>query len=135
MSEKPGHFLIDTSEPAWIRDASAAVVDIDSSQPEKIPQMIAEICAGEFSYCEHCGFSAPFWPTKQWADHILTEHAVNLTIQARTGTSQLCDEGINQSQQLFFSMMFGARVSMRRRAWKLGYTVIKSVPGWNPRSN
>jgi hypothetical protein len=37
----------------------------------------------------------------------------------------MCSKELNVAQQMFFSLSFAARVSMRRRAWKLGYAVVK----------
>jgi hypothetical protein len=113
-------------EPAWIRDVQAGQIDIDSTDPVRIVEIVAEICEGEKSFCEHCGAGYPLWPTKEWADHILTAHGESLTIQTRTGTSMMCEDAINQAQQLFFSMMLGARVSMRRRAWQRGLVKVKT---------
>jgi len=115
-----------------VRDVLAAAIDIDIRDPEKYAGIVAEICEGEKSFCEHCGAEAPLWPTKQWADHILTEHGPNLTIQARSGTSMMCEDKINQAQQIFFSMMLGARVSMRRRAWQRNLLIVKPLPGGRP---
>lgn len=112
-------------EPAWIRDAQAAVIDIDTSRPDQIGRLIAEICEGEKNYCEHCGAELPMWPVKLWADHVLTAHHDRITVQYRTGTALLCEDELNQGQQMYFSMMFSVRVTMRRRAWKLGYAVVK----------
>jgi len=114
---------MNSTEPVWIRDALAAELEV--SDQSNAVQIVAQICEGEKSYCEHCGADFDMWPTKTWADHILTEHSDNLTIQARTGTSLMCDERCNEAQQLFFSMMLGARVSMRRRAWQRGLVVVK----------
>lgn len=120
--------MTNEQEPVWIRDAQAAHVDIDGSHPEKIPQMIAEICEGEKVFCEYCGAEFPIWPTKVWADHTLTEHSALLTIQARTGTNVMCADELIDAQRMFFSMLFSSRVSLRRRAWQLGFTVVKEPP-------
>lgn len=113
-------------EPAWIRDNQIAQVTFDeklNARPNA--GWIGEVCEGEKSHCEQCGESFPMWPTKAWADHLVTAHADNLTIQARTGTSLLCADRINDAQVSFFAMMFASRTSMRRRAWKLGYAEVK----------
>jgi hypothetical protein len=123
------------AEPVWIRDVMAASIDIISFDPSKVPIIVAGICEGEKSYCEYCGAEASLWPTKQWADHILTAHGDNLTIQTRTGTSMMCEDSINHAQQVFFSMMLSARVSMRRRAWKRGLVVVKQPEGLVKLSN
>jgi hypothetical protein len=117
------------NEPAWIRDNRTAGVGFDPKLDEKPHhEWIGEICAGEKSYCEQCGAEFPLWPTKGWADHLLTEHSDNLTIQARTGTSLMCSDELNDAQVNFFAMMFASRVGMRRRAWKLGYAAVKDGP-------
>jgi len=118
----------DPPEPAWIRDVSAAEIECTPRRPDLIQQMLSEICEGEISYCEHCGAGFPMWPPKGWADHLMTEHADNLTIQARTGTAMFCADDADHIQQSFFVAMIITRVSMRRRAWKLGYAVIKPAP-------
>jgi hypothetical protein len=110
------------SEPAWIRDVEAATLIVGGPNPGRMPsEMVAEICAGETTCCEHCGEKFPMWPTKQWADHLLTAHGDALTIQARTGTAMMCSDAVNEAQGAFFSMMLGARVSLRRRGFLLGY--------------
>jgi hypothetical protein len=119
----------DPAEPAWLRDTTAWELQLDLRQPEQIPQILAAICEGEKSFCEHCGADFPMWPTKVWADHLLMAHGTNLTIQARTGTAAMCEDQIGPAQQVFFSMMLGSRVSMRRRAWKLGYAVVREAEG------
>lgn len=110
-------------EPSWIRDALA--VELEVSDPSNAFAIVAEICEGEKSYCEHCGAAFPMWPTKGWGDHILTAHSDNLTIQTRTGTALMCDDQCNGAQQLFFSMMLGARISMRRRGFQRGLLIVK----------
>lgn len=110
-------------EPSWIRDALA--VELEVSDPSNAFAIVAEICEGEQSFCEHCGAAFPMWPTKGWGDHILTAHGDNLTIQTRTGTALMCDDQCNGAQQLFFSMMLGARVSMRRRGFQRGLLIVK----------
>lgn len=110
------------AEPAWIRDTQAANVQFDPAlESRPSGEWIAELCAGETSYCEHCGAGFPMWPTKGWADHLVTMHGEALTIQARTGSSLLCSDELNECQIQFFSMMFQSRASLRRRAWQLGY--------------
>jgi hypothetical protein len=116
----------DSSEPSWIRDSQIIEIQLSPADPAKFLKMVAEICEGENSFCEHCGEKFPMWPTKAWADHLITEHGPNLTIQVRTGTAAMCQDEIGPAQQVFFSMMFGSRVSMRRRAWKLGYA--RTIP-------
>ena len=116
------HCPVHATEPSWIRDIEAATLIVGGPNPGRMPsQMVAEICAGEITCCEHCGAQFPMWPTKGWADHLLTAHAEALTIQARTGTSMLCAVEVNEAQGAFFSMMLGARVSLRRRGFQLGY--------------
>jgi hypothetical protein len=109
-------------EPAWIRDVEAATLIVGGPNPGRMPsEMVAEICAGETTCCEHCGEKFPMWPTKQWADHFLTAHGDALTIQARTVTAMMCADAVNEAQGVFFSMMLGTRVSLRRRGFLLGY--------------
>jgi hypothetical protein len=108
-------------EPAWIRD-NQIPVNFDAVEDSQPPaKWIAEICAGEKTYCEHCGAEFPLWPTKGWSDHALTAHAELVTMQARTGAALMCEDAINQPQATFFAMNFAQRVSMRRRAFHLGY--------------
>jgi len=115
------------NEPAWIRDSQIAGVAFAPELDARVPanSWIAEICEGETSYCEHCGAGFPMWPTKAWADHLVTAHGDALTIQARTGSSLLCADELNECQTQFFAMMFASRVSLRRRAWQLGYASVK----------
>ena len=117
-------------EPAWIRDNRVAQVTFDESLNARPgASWIAEICEGEKTYCEQCGAEFPMWPPKGWGDHLVTAHADNLTIQARTGTSLACADEFGEFQANFFAMMFASRVSMRRRAWKLGYAVVVPPAG------
>jgi hypothetical protein len=117
---------VNETEPNWIRDVQAADVHWDASlNARPHSEWIGEVCAGELSHCEHCGAGFPMWPTKGWADHLVTAHGDALTIQARTGTALLCADELNEAQVTFFSMMFQSRVSMRRRAWQLGYAKVK----------
>jgi hypothetical protein len=114
--------IVGQAEPAWIRDSEAASLDLNpKSKGKTVPQMIEEICEGEVNCCEHCGAELALWPVKIWADHVMTEHGALVTIQYRTGTAMLCETEFNQAQQAMFGTMFAVRVSMRRRAWKLGY--------------
>jgi hypothetical protein len=103
----------------------AANVDVDTSAPEKIGEIIAAICEGEFTHCEYCGARLPLWPPMEFGDHVISVHGPDLTILLRTNTSLMCSPELNVGQQMHFSMNFAARVSMRRRAWKLGYAVVK----------
>lgn len=121
---------IEQEEPIWIRDNVAAEVTFDprlNHRPHN--DWIGEICQGEQSFCEHCGMGFPMWPTKGWADHLMTSHADALTVQARTGTSLMCADETNECQVNFFAMMFASRVTMRRRAWKLGYVAASKPEG------
>lgn len=116
-------------EPAWIRDNQVASVRFDENlNVRPNAAWIAEVCEGESSHCEHCGEKFPIWPTKGWADHLLTAHSDAMTIQARTGSSLLCSDEINDVQANFFGMVFASRVSLRRRAWKLGYASAVAAP-------
>lgn len=108
-------------EPAWIRDNQIVKVEFDESLNTRGYDWIAEICAGERQYCEHCGHDFALWPPQEWADHVLTEHAGALTRQARAGTMEMSATERNETQVTFFAMMFAQRVSLRRRAWQLGY--------------
>lgn len=121
--------LIDRNgEPPWIRDNQAAFVSFDPALDARPhAEWIGEICAGENSFCEQCGEKFAMWPPKAWADHLMTVHGDQLTIQARTGTSLMCADELNDCQSNFFAMMFQSRVSMRRRAWKLGYAAAVVV--------
>lgn len=123
LETSPGKGLPE-NEPLWIRDVNAAAIKFDPTLDER-KDWIAELCAEETSYCEHCGAAFPMWPTKGWADHLVTVHGDALTIQARTGTSLLCSDELNEAQSQFFAMMFQSRVSLRRRAWKLSF--VKDV--------
>jgi hypothetical protein len=116
------------NEPRWIRDAQCATVEFDESLNSRGMDWIAEICAGEHTYCEYCGEKFPMWPTKGWADHVVTEHAALMTIQARSGNSLLCADQPNEVQSTYFAMMFAQRVNLRRRAWQLGYAKAGLVP-------
>src|ERR1700688_161667 len=69
------------AEPAWIRDCAAAEVTFDVPDAASLPRIIAEICEGETICCETCGKVCPLWPMKEWADHQVTEHGDNMTIQ------------------------------------------------------
>jgi hypothetical protein len=113
------------AEPSWVRDNQIPVTfdAIENSRPPA--EWIAEICAGEKTFCEHCGAEFPLWPTKGWADHSLTAHGELITIQARTGAELMCEDAPNQPQATFFAMNFAQRVTMRRRAWKLGYAQVQ----------
>jgi hypothetical protein len=108
-------------EPVWIRDNQIVKVEFDESLNARGFDWIAEICAGETNYCEHCGEKFPLWPPQDWADHVLTHHAGVLTHQAHNGTLQMSSRVRNEAQITFFAMMFAQRVSLRRRAWQLGY--------------
>lgn len=120
-----GITLIKPKEPAWITDCDAQNVDIDASDISRIPMMLEKIVEGEIVYCDHCGEAFPMWPLKGWAGHVVQTHAKDMTIQAHLGTSQLCQETLTMAHQGFISNMFRARVSIRRRAWQLGYMVVK----------
>jgi hypothetical protein len=111
-------------EPAWIRDTEAGDITIGTADLSVLPQTMAAICEGEKWFCDICGHENALWPTRQWADHILTEHAGDLTIGSRTRLSSLCESALNPYQQNFFSMVFCCRLSMRRRAWKLGHAKL-----------
>jgi hypothetical protein len=113
------------AEPPWIRNPDAAIVEVDSSAPEKIADIIAAICDGEMVCCEYCGWKFPLWPPIEWADHVITVHGPELTIMVRTNTSLMCSREMNVGQQMYFSVNFASRVAMRRRAWKLGFAVAK----------
>jgi hypothetical protein len=116
------------SEPEWIRDPTAANVQLairEDATPEELGKIIDVLCEGEEIYCENCGEKFPFWPPKLWADHSIRAHADTQTIFARTNLSPLCAEEMNQAKQLYFSATFGVRATMRRRAWKLGYAAVK----------
>jgi hypothetical protein len=116
------------SEPEWIRDPSAANVQLairDDATPEELEKIITAICEGEEIYCVNCGEKFAFWPPKLWADHSIVAHSATQTILARTNLSALCAEEMNQAKQLYFSAAFGVRATMRRRAWKLGYAAVK----------
>jgi hypothetical protein len=115
-------------EPAWVRDNRAVEINfIPSLNSRPDNGWMSEICEGEISHCEHCGAGFPLWPTKGWADHLMASHGDALTIQARTGTSLMCSDELNEGQVNFFAMMFASRVSLRRRAWKLGYVITQQL--------
>jgi hypothetical protein len=109
------------SEPAWLRDNQIVKVEFNESLNARGVDWIAEICAGEIQCCEHCGRAFPLWPPQGWADHVLENHATELTRQARQGMSQMSETAPNDMHTTFFAMTFAQRVSMRRRAWQLGY--------------
>jgi hypothetical protein len=111
-------------EPAWIRDTDAGDITIGTNDLSVLPQTMAAICEGEKYFCERCGAEFALWPTRGWADHLLVDHAGDLTIMSRTGASIMCQSDLPPAQQTFFSMMFSFRVSMRRRAWKLGHAKV-----------
>ena len=130
MSEHKPIILTDPdAEPAWIRDTSVAIVDIDTRDVEKIPEIVYKICEGEIMHCEWCGAPIAIWPTKTWADHVIVHHGADMTIMARTALSVMCADEINPAQQAYFSVMFGSRVAIRRRAWRLGFAVVKGPAG------
>ncbi len=112
-------------EPAWVADPQVAVIDLDTSDPERLPLMIAAICEGEENHCEFFGEKFPLWPSWRWADHILLEHGAALTMPVRQQYSYLNVREITSQQQVIFSTNFISRIAMRRRAWQLGYTVVK----------
>lgn len=123
-------------EPEWIRDPRVAVVDAkpnlhgtEAERFKQLSQMCAEICEGETVCCEFCGAPFPMWPAVDISDHALRAHAENLTIFARAMLTVLCSPELEQQHQMLFSMNFNARISMRRRAWKLGYTVVREPEG------
>jgi hypothetical protein len=115
----------EVAEPPWIRDPSAANVQLDASTFEELEKIIGTICEGESIFCENCGEKFAFWPPKVWADHSIVAHSDTQTILARTNLSPLCADEMNQAKQLYFSAVFGVRATMRRRAWKLGYAVVQ----------
>ncbi len=115
----------DVAEPPWIRDPTAANVDVDTSAPEKIADIIAAICEGEKTFCEYCGAGFDLWPPMEWADHLLTVHGPEQTIMVRTNYAPMCSPDLNVGKQMYFSMNFAVRLSMRRRAWKLGFAVVR----------
>src|SRR5258708_3148925 len=117
--------VVDASEPSWIRDPSVANVQLNAGATEEMEMIIAAICQGEEIYCENCGQKFAFWPPVLWADHSIVAHSDVQTILARTNLSPLCAEELNQAKQLYFSAAFGVRATMRRRAWQLGYAVVK----------
>jgi hypothetical protein len=117
------------SEPLWLRDMQAATVEFDIPVSADIRKVLENICEGEKIFCEYCGAEFVFWPMKDWADHQISEHGANMTIQVRSGNALLCQHEFNEAMQALFSAQFTARVSMRRRAWKLGYAVVRQPEG------
>lgn len=113
------------SEPSWLRDVQAATVDFHIPAGADVREVCQKICEGEKIFCEYCGAEFVFWPMKDWADHQISEHGANMTIQVRSGNALLCLNEFNMAMQALFNAQFTARVSMRRRAWKLGYAVVK----------
>jgi hypothetical protein len=107
-------------EPAWLRDNQIVKVEFDESLNARGVDWIAEICAGEIQCCEHCGRAFPLWPPQGWADHVL-DHSADLTRQAIRGMIEMSAPEPNDLKTTFFAMTFAQRVSMRRRAWQLGY--------------
>lgn len=108
-------------EPAWLRDNQIVKVEFDESLNARGIDWIAAICAGEIQCCEHCGRAFPLWPPQGWADHTLEQHSAALTRQARHGMTLMAEPAPNDMHTTFFVMAFAQRVSMRRRAWQLGY--------------
>jgi hypothetical protein len=113
-------------EPEWIRDPRVAIVDAKPKELD-LDRMVAEICEGEIIHCEHCGEKFPLWPPVKLSDHILTAHGENLTLYARAMMTVMCGLELDTPHQMLFSSHFAARTSMRRRAWKLGYTVVREA--------
>jgi hypothetical protein len=122
--------LIDRdADPSWIRDIQVATVEFDIPASADIRKVLENICEGEKIFCEYCGAEFVFWPMKDWADHQISEHGANMTIQVRSGNALLCQHEFNEAMQALFNAQFTARVSMRRRAWKLGYAVVRPEKG------
>jgi hypothetical protein len=108
------------SEPAWLRDNQIVKVEFDESLNASGVDWIAKICEGEKQHCEHCGAGFPLWPPQRWANHVLG-HSADLTRQAIRGMIEMSAPEPNDLKITFFAMTFAQRVSMRRRAWQLGY--------------
>jgi hypothetical protein len=112
-------------EPAWIRDISVANIMFTLKTAEDV----AAVCAGEKIHCELCGVPVDLWPMSVIAKHHLETHVDAFTVQQIDGyRSILNQKDLSASSQSWLQIYLVARVSMRRRAWQLGYAVTITAP-------
>lgn len=110
-------------EPPWITDVAAVSSPEDNMMIVcKDAADIQRLCDGETIHCELCGKPLPLWPPREWAQHNLDDHKGQYTVQNTLSMAQLVQSQFNQAQAVYFNAQLMTRVSMRRRAWKIGLT-------------
>lgn len=118
-------------EPDWVRDLTAVQsasenVAIACSNAAEIEQMFA----GETICCEVCGKAFPMWPPREWAQHSLDDHKGVFTVQHGANMTLMTQSALTGAHIAYFSAQLSTRVSIRRRAWQLGFT--QRVPTTDP---
>lgn len=129
MSEQPNVQMVPIEkpeegapEPSWLRDLEGAEIVLYIPLAE-LPVIMGQLFEGQAIHCEHCGQKFALWPVSQFAQHIVSIHDDQNTVQQMRGMSMLAGSVSPESGAAFAQfaqMQLTSRVSVRRKAWRMG---------------
>jgi hypothetical protein len=120
-----------TPDPPWIRDLESAAVCFCVRTDADFNSVLMELFTGQINFCEQCGQDFPAWPPTEYAQHFCTAHASENSVQQMRGMSALAGSWGPDNAMAFIHYVNGqlmSRVSLRRRAWKLGLLAMEQEP-------
>lgn len=120
MSESKVREMTGNTEPKFIRDVQAEPDMAITFPREGHEEMLEKLFAGLHVCCDICGARFPMWPAAEYADHMITQHASEITIQQTRGMGMLTEPGFfGPAHSQWVQMHLLGKVAVRRRAFEL----------------